>query len=799
MKLVIVESPAKCKKIESYLGVGYKCVASYGHIREFLNGLKSIDIAGATFQPKYKLMISKKKYINKLRDSIKKASEVILATDDDREGEAIAWHICLSFQLPIQFTKRIIFHEITKPAIKKALANPTTLNLNKINSQQSRQILDLLVGFKVSPILWKNISGKSGLSAGRCQSTALRLVYDNYKQTNQQTGKKVYNTHGDFTVSSSPSSPSSSTTSLPSSTTSTTIEFQLTTQIKDKETVEEFLEESVFHTYKIINKETKKVLKSPPVPLTTSKLQQKASSDLGYGPKQTMMYAQRLYENGYITYMRTDSMKYSAEFVKKTKNYIDDNYGNAYVSKKLFTLVNNSETDGKKDNNNEKKKDNKKNKLAQEAHEAIRPTDITRTSLQINKKITNNELRLYLLIYKNTLASCMAKAQYLKLILTLSAPLNHLYKTDVEKAVFDGWKKVYGVENNDEMFERLNLIKKETKMTYNKINSDMTITNLKQHHTESKLIQLLEKKGIGRPSTYSSIISKIQDKGYVSKKNVPGKKLTCTNYELVGDEIETKTEQKEFGQEKNKLVLEPTGLLVIEFLIKHFGELFEYDYTRNMEEMLDEIANGDKKWSELCKECNTTIDKYIKQIKKTDKPVIKIDEHHTYTIGRYGPVIKCEDENGVSFKQINKTLQIDLEKLRNGGYTLNELMYSDNSNASVNQNKVLGEYNEEEVVLKNGKFGVYVTMGGKNTSLKYINKDMEDITLEDVIEYINKKAKSSSNIIKELSNDVSIRKGKYGPYVFYKTSGMSRPKFISMKGIAPEEVTLSWVEANLNN
>lgn len=774
MKLVIVESPAKCKKIESYLGVGYKCVASYGHIREFLNGLKSIDIAGATFQPKYKLMISKKKYINKLRDSIKKASEVILATDDDREGEAIAWHICMSFQLPPQFTKRIIFHEITKPAIKKALANPTTLNLNKINSQQSRQILDLLVGFKVSPILWKNISGKSGLSAGRCQSTALRLVYDNYKQTNQQEGKKVYNTCGDFIVPSS-------TTPIHS------IDFQLTTQIKNKEKVEEFLEESVFHTHKISNKETKKVLKSPPTPLTTSKLQQKASNDLGYGPKQTMMYAQRLYENGYITYMRTDSMKYSAEFVKKTKNYIDDTYGNEYVSKKIFSLVNNSETKGKKD------------KLAQEAHEAIRPTDIKRTSLQINKKITNSELRLYLLIYKNALASCMSKAQYLKLILTLSAPLKHKYTTEVEKAVFDGWKSVYGVENNDEMFERLNLIENDTKMMYNKINSDMTITNLKQHYTESRLIQLLEKKGIGRPSTYSSIISKIQDKGYVSKKNVPGKKLTCINYELVGDEIETKTQRKEFGQEKNKLVLEPTGLLVIEFLIKHFGELFEYDYTRNMEEMLDEIANGDKEWSELCKDCNTTIDKYIKQIKKTDKPVIKIDETHTYTIGRYGPVIKCEDENGVSFKQINKTLQIDLEKLRNGGYTLNELMYSDNSSPSVNENRVLGEYNEEEVVLKNGKFGVYVTMGGKNTSLKYINKDMEDITLEDVIEYINKKAKPSSSIIKELSKDVSIRKGKYGPYVFYKTSGMSRPKFISMKGIKPEEVTLSWVEANLNN
>lgn len=799
MKLVIVESPAKCKKIESYLGIGYKCVASYGHIREFLNGLKSIDIKD-TFQPKYKLMTSKKRYINQLRTHIKKASEVILATDDDREGEAIAWHICMSFDLPPQFTKRIIFHEITKPAIQKALSNPTILDMDKVYSQQSRQILDLLVGFKVSPILWKNISGKSGLSAGRCQSTALRLVYDNYKQTNKQTGKQVYNTYGGFCISNANSKINDAP--IPK------ISFQLTVQIKNSEMIEEFLEESVFFTHNITNKETKNVIKQSPIPLTTSRLQQKASNDLGYSPKQTMRCAQRLYENGYITYMRTDSIKYSIEFVKKSKNFIIDQYGEPYVSNTIFALVN--KTTSTPTTKQSSKNKNGKQNLAQEAHEAIRPTDINRTSLQINSKITPTELRLYLLIYKNALASCMSKAEYTKLILTLSAPLNNAYKTDVEKVVFDGWKKVYGVEDNGVNYQRLSLIENGTTMNYDKINSDMTVVNLKQHHTESKLIQLLERKGIGRPSTYSSIISKIQDKGYVGKKNVPGKKLTCKNYELVKDEIEIKTEDKEFGQEKNKLVLESTGLLVIEFLIKHFGELFEYDYTRNMEVMLDNIASGNTQWSDLCRDCNTTLDKYIKQIKKTDKPVIKIDEHHTYTIGRYGPVIKCDDENGVSFKQINKRLQIDFEKLRNGGYTLNELMYHNNSNTdsgnsdnitpNFNGNKILGEHDGNEVVLKNGKFGVYVTIGGKNTSLKYLDKPIDDIKLNDVVEYITKKggSSSSSNIIKQLSTEVSIRKGRYGPYVFYKTSSMNRPKFISMKGVSPEEVTLAWVETKLN-
>ena len=253
MKLVIVESPAKCRKIESYLGIGYKCVASYGHIREFLNGLKSIDI-GNTFKPKYKLMTTKKKYINQLRSNIKKASEVILATDDDREGEAIAWHICKSFDLSLTHTKRIIFHEITKPAIKKALSNPTYLDLNKIYSQQSRQILDLLVGFKVSPILWKNISGKSGLSAGRCQSSALRLVYDNYQDIKNRKGKKVYNTVGMFSYLKQQSLP-----------------FELTIKFKKKETVETFLEESVYFDHKIENTSEKKIMKSEPIPLTTSR------------------------------------------------------------------------------------------------------------------------------------------------------------------------------------------------------------------------------------------------------------------------------------------------------------------------------------------------------------------------------------------------------------------------------------------------------------------------------------------------------------------------------------------------
>ena len=767
MILVIVESPAKCKKIESYLGVGYKCIASYGHIRE-MDGLKSIDI-GNTFQPTYRSMLSKKKYINSLRTNIQKANEVILATDDDREGEAIAWHICMLFNLSIQHTKRIIFHEITKPAIKKALDNPTHLNINKIYSQQSRQVLDLLVGFKVSPVLWKNISGKSGLSAGRCQTSALRLVYDNYKEISNKTGKCVYNTVANFNLIN---------TSLP---------FELNNQFKSEGNVNNFLEKSISFKHELLDKNEKKVFKQSPTPLTTSKLQQKSSNDLGFSPKVTMACAQRLYENGYITYMRTDSFKYSSEFIKSAKNHIHDKYGEKYISKTIFSLANKSSAK------------NTKNDLAQEAHEAIRPTSAERTSIPINGKITNKELRLYLLIYKNALASCMSPAIYDKLTISITAPIKTKYTYITEQIVFDGWRAVYGVESRNENYEMLNRldVSSSDEIKYEKISSNMKMVDLKPHYTESKLIQLLETKGIGRPSTYSSIISRIQDKNYVNKEDVPGVKIKCSNYVLDGGNISKKIEENEFGAEKGKLVLQSTGLFVIEFLIKHFNQLFEYDYTRNMEAELDKISNGDMTLLELCKECNNTIDASIKNIKKQDKPIVKIDKYHTYTIGKYGPVIKHTDDDGViSFKQINKNIKIDLNKLKNGEYKLSELIGMDNHQ---NNNHELGEHNGSEVVLKNGKFGMYVTIDGKNTSVKYINKDMDDITLEDVAEYINKKGKTETNIIKRLNDDMSIRKGRYGSYVYYKTNSMNRPKFISMKGVAEEEITVSWVEARLND
>jgi len=409
MKLVIVESPAKCKKIESYLGSGYKCIASFGHIRQIANGLKSIDTKN-NYDVVFKTIGSKGKYIKSLREWIKKSKEVILATDDDREGEAIAWHICKTFNLSVLSTKRIIFHEITKPAIKTAINNPTVINMNTVNAQLARQVLDLLVGYTISPILWKHISRntKGSLSAGRCQTPALRLVYEQQKLINSSPGKKVYETTGIFTNKN--------------------FNFVLNYNYNSENKMENFLEESVNFEHKYNVTKPKVVKKNPPIPFTTSTLQQKASNEYNFSPKQTMRLAQTLYENGLITYMRTDSIKYSEEFIKSAKKYIKSQYGNDYITKNLEKLINNGENKKKKENN------------AQEAHEAIRPTKIDVNTITVVGKITAREVKLYNLIWKNTVESCMTAATYNSITAKITSPEKHSYKYSSEEVIFQDGK-----------------------------------------------------------------------------------------------------------------------------------------------------------------------------------------------------------------------------------------------------------------------------------------------------------------------------------------------------------------------
>ena len=774
--LLIVESPAKCSKIENYLGTGYKCVASFGHLRE-LNSLEAIDIKN-NFKPTFVESEGKLKQISKIRSLITKASEVLLASDDDREGEAIAWHICQIFGLPVKTTKRIIFHEITETALKSAVKNPTFINMDVVNAQIARQILDILVGYKLSPLLWKNIAKntKTGLSAGRCQTPALRIVYDNQKEIDTSPGTKVYNTVGYFTSKNLP--------------------FALNFNHEGEEAITTFLEETVNHDHIYSCGKPRNTTKQPPVPFTTSGIQQMASNEMHISPKETMQICQKLYEAGHITYMRTDSNTYGEDFIKIACTFITSEYGKEYVNEKIEDLSLRLDADKKP------KKGKEENKpQAQEAHEAIRPTNIKLKTLNASDDFTSKEIKMYLLIRRNTLESCMAPATYKGLTAIVSSPVKEIeYRFPTEQVIFPGWKIVDGYEKLNNDYAYLQTLKPDNKIEYKKITAKVTMKNVKAHYTEARLVQLLEQHGIGRPSTFSSLIDKIQERGYVKKDNVKGVSVTCVDFELEGEELSEIQTTREFGNEKNKLVLQPLGMLVLEFLLKHFDALFDYTYTKNMEDTLDLIAKGEKIWNELCLECLTQIEELSAKIlpktktSEQDELVgeIRIDNEHTYMIAKYGPVIKCtmkdlaSRKDIISFKKLNPDIKIDLNKLKNGEYKLSELVCENKLTG-----KMLGLYKDHEVILKNGKFGLYVEWGELKKSIKLesikFDTTIDEITLEDIISLLEENTDNNgtiiqSSIVRVINDSLSIRSGKFGDYIFYKKKTMKQPKFLKLAG-----------------
>jgi DNA topoisomerase-1 len=776
--LVIVESPAKCKKIEEYLGPGYKCIASYGHIRT-IPLLKNIDIEN-NFRPTYTIIDNaiKKKQIEVLRKEIKSADEVILASDSDREGEMIAFSIVELFKLPLN-TKRITFNEITETAIQNAIKNPGTIDMDLVHAQQARQILDILVGFKVSPMLWKFITtakGKdSALSAGRCQTPALRLIYDNEQEIKSSEEKKVYNVTGYFTNSN--------------------LCFELTPQGKyeTEDSVTEFLDGSADFSHIYTCSQPVKVFRKPPEPFTTSRIQQVASNELHYAPKETMRICQLLYEGGYITYMRTDSKTYSAEFIAGVKTYITRTYadGEKYIGEHIDSMIAGAikeepvvKKKGTKAADKDKVKDSLrqvKDSLRQEAHEAIRPTNISLYDLP--EKMDSKEKRMYKLIWENTLESCMAPASLYSITANISAFQDNKFAYTTEIIDFPGWKivaKKYPTENKEYYY--LQQIKQNAKIPYKKIAAKVTIKGIKQHYTEARLVQLLEENGIGRPSTFSSLIDKIQDRGYVKKEDVKGKEVVCKDFELENDEIFEIETKREFGNEKGKLVIQPMGRVVMEFLEKHFDNLFDYNYTSIMEASLDKIAKGEENWVELCKSCNLQIDSLVDGLKGETKIEIKLDENNTYMIGKYGPVIKCTEEvdgkEEVKFKPIKK--DIDVTNLETGTYTVEDLV---DTKKTANSQFILGDYNGKDVILRKGKFGLYISWGENSKTLKELgNRPIENITFDDIKKYLEE----GSNLIREINASTTIRRGPKGDYIFYKTTKMKKPNFYDIKPFAPE-------------
>ena len=806
--LVIVESPAKCKKIESILGPGYKCIASYGHLRS-IPDLGAIDVEH-DFKIDYSIIQEdiKLKQIERIRKEIVASDEVILATDGDREGEAIAWHLCQLFNLPIETTKRIIFHEITETAILAAIQNPGRLDLNMFYAQQARQVLDLLVGFTITPLLWNNISKthKGSLSAGRCQTPALRLVYDNYLDIKKSPGKLVYNVTGYFTNLNLP--------------------FELSKQLTNIEEVRKFLECSANpRNIFVCNKSAaKKSIRKAPEPLTTSTLQQLASNELHLSPKETMRLAQQLYEAGHITYMRTDSKKYSKEFLEKMKKHIVATYNDQYVSQTLDLICCNVKTDTKeKDVNKEEKKETdvieeKKEtdviEEKKEAHEAIRPVSL---QTELDPDLPQKAVKLYELIRTKTIESCMPSAQYSTIAATISTleektkeEYDFVYRA--EQVVFKGWQIVTWKPDTtmENAYNYFVMLKPNTEMVFKKIEVKNVLKDLKQHFTEARLVQLLEEKGIGRPSTFASLIDKIVERKYAEKQNIEGKTVECLDFLL--DDKRQVTEipcTKEFGNEKGKLVIQPLGIIVIEFLIKYFGTFFDYSYTKEMENDLDLIANNKKQWTTLCCNCNKDLTKIIDGLTNLKRFEIQIDEYHSIIIGKHGPVIKktlsntssAKKKDDVTFIPLKKGFDIkvlaDFEQTNGRQLTLDDVIEPSTSN-----NGSLGKYKGHDLFLKNGKYGPYAQWGSNMKSLKELDKPTEKMEYMEVIKFLDKDILDPTKpvgLIRELTSNLSIRTGKFGDYLFYKKPRAKKPEFLKLNEFKSDyktcdkELLLNWI------
>ena len=764
--LLIVESPAKCKKIEEYLGPGYKCIASYGHLRT-ISSLKDIDVTN-NFTPTYSIIDEaiKKKQIEKIRKEIKSATEIILATDNDREGEAIAWHLCQIFHLDITRTKRIIFNEITQTAIQHAIKNPTLININLVNAQQARQILDILVGFRITPILWDHITKrkKQPLSAGRCQTPALKLIYDNEQEIKFSEERKIYNTTGYFT--------------------NYNITFNLNKQFESEYEMCEFLSGTTSFSHIYTCSKPIKVFKNPPEPFTTSRIQQVASNELHISPKDTMKICQLLYEAGYITYMRTDSKTYSNDFIQSAKKYIMQNYQDKpeekYIGENLYQTIINDESD--------------KIQFSQEAHEAIRPTNISLYELPETKN--SRERKMYKLIWTTTLESLMSPASFFSITASITAFQGATFKFVSEIIDFPGWKivaKKYSTENKE--YQYLQTIKQSAVISYKKICAKVAIQGSKQHFTEARIVNLLEDKGIGRPSTYSSLVDKIQEREYVKKSDIKGREIYCKDYELQDSKMLEVEVKREFGNEKSKLVIQPLGVIVIEFLEKYFSDIFNYDYTSNMEKSLDKVAKGEIVWYNLCKTYNDQLSSPINRLYESNverKIEFKLDDNNSYIIGKYGPVIKCiEEKNGkekVKFKAIKKDIDIDIQALENGEYKLENILKENNINekglngedkSGLKKNEIiLGKYDDADVILKKGKFGIYISWGGNSKTLKELgNRPIENITFDEVKKYLEE----GTSLVREINPHASIKKGPRGDYLFYKNAKMKKPKFYDIK------------------
>ena len=740
--LVIVESPAKAKTIEKFLGKEYKVMSSYGHIRDLRKKDFGVDMANH-FQPEYEVPSDKQELVKSLKKAAKEAQMVWLASDEDREGEAIAWHLYEVLGLKPEKTRRIAFHEITKNAIINAIENPRSIDTNLVDAQQARRVLDRIVGFELSPVLWKKI--KPALSAGRVQSVAVRLIVERENEIKNFVAEPYFRV-----------------TALFQNEQGKQIRAELSQRLSDEASAKKFLQDCSGADFSVTDVNVKPLKKSPAPPFTTSTLQQEASRKLGFTVSQTMMVAQRLYEAGHITYMRTDSLNLSSLAINTISAEIKQTMGENYLKVRHYHT---------------------KSKGAQEAHEAIRPTYIDKHEISG----TSQEKRLYALIWKRTIASQMADAEIEKTTVEITPSTRSERFTAVGEVVkFDGFLRVYSESSDDQVSDEqddaiLPAVARGEKLDSQKITAAQRYTMHPPRYTEASLVKKMEELGIGRPSTYAPTISTIQQREYVEKGDRAGEKRSFITLELSKGKIKESTGTAAVGSDKGKLVPTDTGIVVNDFLIEYFPNVLDYNFTADLEQRFDLVAEGKAEWQ---KEIGSFYNVFHPEVEKANDMRLehKVGERvlgiHpesgkpvSVKIGRFGPVVQIGDSSSdekpqfASLQKNQSVFDITLED----ALKLFELP------------RVLGEFEDAEVSVAVGRFGPYVKHAGKFVSIPKTMQPMA-VTLEDAIELIQaKRSEEQNKIVKTFTEDVDLQilNGRYGVYIAYKKQNFKIPKTVT--------------------
>ncbi|MFL5808205.1 MAG: type I DNA topoisomerase [Flavisolibacter sp.] len=751
--LLIVESPAKAKTIEKILGPDFEVKSCFGHIRDLEKDDMGIDVKN-NFKPRYIVPDDKQKVVKDLKQLAKKSDEVWLATDEDREGEAISWHLCEVLGLDPATTKRIVFHEITKPAIQRAVKTPRTVNMDLVNAQQARRILDRIVGFELSPVLWRKISMKNNLSAGRVQSVAVRLIAEREREINAFTPQSSFKVEAIFTSNDN---------------SGRQISFKAEgTKFSKEDAAEKFLKECIGAKYTVKDIQVKPTKRSPSAPFTTSTLQQEASRKLGYGVSRTMILAQKLYENGHITYMRTDSVSLSDTAMEDIQNNISTSYGEKYYQARKYK---------------------NKNESAQEAHEAIRPTYMNKTT------VSDPDLRkLYELIWKRTMASQMADAELERTVAKINVSTNNAELTAAGEVLkFDGFIKVYreDVDDEDEDGEEtkegmLPPLKVGQQLAFREMKAIERFTRALPRYTEASLVKKLEELGIGRPSTYAPTISTILKRGYVEKRDKEGVQRNYSVIVLSNDQVSKKTEIENTGAEKSKLFPTDLGLVVTDFLKQYFGDIMDYGFTAMIEGEFDEVAQGKMRWHKMIDDFYSPFKKDVDKTIETAERVkgereLGVDPQSGKPVvarmGRYGPMVQIgvvEEAEKPRFAKLKQNQSIETISL-------------DQALELFKLPLTLGEYEGQEVSVNTGRFGPYVKFGEQFISIPKGTEPL-DLDMDGAIELIKEKQRVDAPIAEYQGQPVTKGKGRFGPFIKYGSLFINVPRAYNFDHLSQKDI-----------